>query len=158
MKSQTGLVNSGITSSILTKFLSNVEGLLLMLCVICCDYLWWNYSKLTSVSWACNCRRFALKIDSLPYKRHFSHCKTIARLLMPTHMSIFSGGLNPKTPELIDKKIWCGWLCRRWQPTCQNSKRSPHSERGGVCVKYHPRVDFIFTIFLWLHILLASRD
>jgi len=31
-------------------------------------------------------------------------------------------------------KNWRGWLRRRWIPERQNSKRSPHWGRGGVCV------------------------
>ena len=51
-------------------------------------------------------------------------------------------GQNSQTPEPIDKKICRGWLRRRWLPARQNSKRSPHWGRGGVCVKYHSRVVF----------------
>jgi len=42
--------------------------------------------------------------------------------------------------------MWRGWLRRRWLPACQNSKRSPHWRRGGVCVKYNPHAVFSFVM------------
>ena len=56
--------------------------------------------------------------------------------------SKISGVRTPKLLNRLTKKIWRGWLRRRWLPACQNSKRTPHLGRGGVCVKYHPRVVF----------------
>jgi len=52
-----------------------------------------------------------------------------------------------RTPKPLHRliKIWRGprgWLRQQWLPACQNSKRTPHWGRGGVCVKYHPRVVF----------------
>ena len=64
---------------------------------------------------------------------------------------------NSQTPEPIDKKFGMGDYV---------GNDSPHAKiqnwRGGVCVKYHPRVIFSFPIlsypFLWSQILLESQD
>jgi len=40
---------------------------------------------------------------------------------------------NTKTLNRLTK-IWRGWLRWRGLPTCQNSQRSPHWGRSGLCV------------------------
>ena len=57
--------------------------------------------------------------------------------------SIFflGGGLEPQTPEPIDKKV--AWVITSAMTSrLPKRKRTPHWGRGGVCVKYHPRVVF----------------
>ena len=69
-------------------------------------------------------------------------------------------GTRPYTPNpLTDRlEIWRGWLCRRYDTTCQKLRKSAPVGRPDIGVKYHVQMFFYLLNIFLADFLRSSRE